>query len=283
MSTELTVLNNQNTSLAVPGGLGVDFSSKLFQLKPATININQPNTTAEGAIKGKLRISETGDQFDEMFVALLLMPQEQRSYYVGESGQLNRTPDNLHCFSRDMQFPDKAAKYPQAQSCATCPRASWDLWRKTKLKTDIPACDAYYYALFIDTVYKMPLQMFIRSKSKQPFEAGMQNVARTLAKLKATGKNPNIFDIGFKLTTKKIQTGNLPSYILNLSDFRVITDEEREQFGDIYLQYTNRNKAAEDKAAELEAQNQVADQESSIDDAVLEGQYVETPGAEITI
>lgn len=280
-NTGLTIIGQEgnNTALAVQqGGLGINLSSKLFQLKPATITINQPSTQAEGATKGLLRVSEDGTQFEEMFVTLLLMPAEQRSYYVGEPGQLNRTPDNLHCFSRDMLTPDLKAKYPQSPTCKSCPKADWTKWRTTKAKADIPPCDAYYYALFVDTVYKMPLQMFIRSTAKKPFEAGMQQLARTFAKMKATGKNPNIFDIGFKLGTKMIQTGKNQSWIPTFSDFRAIDENEREAFGDIYLQYINRGQQSDEEVqAQADAENQVASN-TSIDNAVIDAEYVDSTG-----
>lgn len=250
--------------------MGLDFGSKLFRLKPATININQPNTQVEGAIAGKLRISETGDQFEEMFVTLLAMPQERRDYYTGEPGQLNRSADNLMCFSRDMIRPHEKAKVPQAVKCDGCPKASWEKWRQTKKKEDIPPCDAYYYALFIDTVYKLPLQMYIRSKAKQPFEAGMQELARKFKLMQSQGLNPNIFDLRFRLSVKKITTGKLVSYVPFLSDFKAFTEEERAEFGDIYLEFTNRGRKQADNAAELEAADQIDQAASVIDAEVVE-------------
>jgi hypothetical protein len=223
------------------GGMGLDFGSKLFQLKPATININQPNTQVQGAIPGKLRISETGDQYDEMFVTLLDMPQERRDYHVGE-GELFRQPENLMCFSRDMIRPHQNAKVPQALKCEGCPKASWDKWRQDKRKENIPPCDVFYYALFIDTVYKLPLQMYIRSKSRKPFEAGMQNLARTFKLMQSQGQTPNICDIRFRLSTTKITTGKLASYVPCLSDFKASSAEERAAFGEIYLEFANRRK-----------------------------------------
>ena len=75
MGTELTVLNN--TVLAIQkGGLGVDFNNPLFRLEPATLSIVQKNTTVEGAKQGFLRISETGDQFEEVWATMLAMPTE---------------------------------------------------------------------------------------------------------------------------------------------------------------------------------------------------------------
>lgn len=268
--------DNATTALAVQqGGLGLDFSSKLFALKPATININQPSTQAEGATRGLLRISETGEQFEEMQVALLLMPVEQRSYYVGEPGQLNRSPDNLMCFSRDMIRPDTKAKDPQASFCKSCPKQDWTKWRETKQKADIPGCDAYYYALLVDTVYKLPLQMFIRSTAKKPFEAGMLELARTFTKMKAQGGNPNIFDIKFRIGTKQIQTGKNISWIPTFSNFKAIEDEDRAAFGDIYLQYTNRNTPSDEEAQAVAQQEAEQQTQTTIDSAVLDGEYID--------
>lgn len=270
MSNELTVLNNQNTSIQTnQGGLGLDFGSKLFQLKPATINIVQPNSQAEGAIKGKLRISETGDQFDSMFVTLLTMPVEQRSYYAGEPGTLSRTPDNLMCFSRDMVRPDPKAKVPGALRCEGCPKASWDKWRQTKERKDIPPCDAYYYTVLIDTEFKMPLQMYIRGGGKAPFEQGMQNLSRKFAMMKAKGLNPNIFDIGFKLSTARSQKGQTVTYLPVLSDFRVLTEAEREEFGEVYQQFINRKNRAADAAQAAEV-DQIDESTKTIDAQVVE-------------
>jgi hypothetical protein len=289
MSTELVTIGQPSTDLAVPSGMGIDFNSPLFQLKPATLSINQPNTQVDGAIKGKLRLSDTGDQFDELFCTLLVMPVEKRAYYVGQAGQLNRTPDNLMCFCSNVQRnasrvevtgPDNKAKVAQAMRCNGCPKASWDKWRQTKQKEDLPGCDLYYYALLIDTKYKMPMQMFIRSKAKQPFEQGMEKLSRRFLMMKSQGLNPNIFDIGFTLKTKKIQTGALVSYVPELADFRAITQEEKVEFGTIYQQFVARQSKSSDIDPEMEAADQIAETTENLDAAVsgvgevLEGEIV---------
>lgn len=288
----LVVLNN--TELVQQGGLGINLSSKLFQTRPSTINIVQPNSQAEGAIKGNLRVSETGDQYKTMRVVLLLEPAEQRQYYIGEKDQMNRTPDNLMCFSRDMKKPDLQAKDPQAYNCASCPRQDWDKWRTAKdkgvsgaeLKALQPSCDSFYRVLMIDTNFQIPLQMFVRSKSKKPFEKGMEQFANTVLKMRSQGLNPNIFDISFTLSTKLETVGKFSSYVLQCSDFKAITDEEREKFGDIYLKYINRGKSnddAEQAEAEAEASQDSIDQvNKSIDNAVIDPEYLDATGA-ITI
>lgn len=290
MSTELTIVGQNNSALTTQtGGLGIDFSSHLFQLKPATLSINQPTTQAEGAIKGKLRLSDTGDQFDELFCTLLVMPVEKRAYYVGKPGELNRSPENLMCFcpnvTRNAQKiettgPDDKSKVAQAIRCNGCARSSWDKWRQTKLKEDLPPCDLYYYALLIDTKYKMPMQMFIRSKAKQPFEQGMEKLSRRFLMMKSQGLNPNIFDIGFTLKTKQIKTGQAISYVPELSDFRAITPEERIEFGEIYQAFIARSQKFDDP--ELEAAEQIDQASETINNQVT-GDVGEIQEGEIVI
>jgi hypothetical protein len=279
-SAELTVIQPSPTDLqtvASPsGGMSLNLNSKLFKLKPVTLNIVQPNSQAEGALPGKLRISETGQQFDFMNVVLLLEPLEQRAFYEGEPGSLNRSSENLVCmcrhvtrdeFERETSGPDKAARIPQSFKCHGCANASWEEWRKTKRKEDLPSCDLYYKVLMLDTVLRLPIQMFIRSKSKQTFEAAMQNLARTYAMLKSQGVSPSWYDIQFKLRTKKIVTGKLPSYVLDFADFHTITPEEREEFGPIYQQFANKSQYQAEEDAP--ASNPIDTTNSSIDAEVL--------------
>jgi len=272
MGSELTVLN---PNVAVQqGGLGVNFESKLFKLKPATLTIVQPQSTIADAIKGNLRISETGDEFKEMHVALLVMPQEQRQWHIGEPGELNRIPENLMCFSTDMIKPHVKAKKPQAVYCANCSRADWGPYREYKDKNGkankqlIPTCDAFYVAHLIDTVYQLPLKMYIRSKAKQHFEQGMQNVARVIAMAKAQKKNPNIFDVKFKLTTKLLQDGKYSYYVPTISEPKLINDEEREVFGAMYLAF-NAKSTQQQLAADEEST--IVDAQSTVDSAVTDG------------
>lgn len=290
MSTELVVLNNQSTALTT-GGLGRTGNSKLLEVTPASLSIVQANTTLEDAKKGHLIIDgDTELQFKEMTVTLLVEPEEQRAYYVGEAGGLNRTPENLHCYSRDMVHPDDRAKYPQAHSCKGCPRASWEQFRLKRdkgiptTKEDIPPCDAFYLINLIDTVYKMPLRMYIRSQSKEPFEIGMKKLARKLTMLAATtGRNPNIFDVTFKISTKQVTKGKYTFYILQLSDFEGTTEEQREAFGLIFGQFIEAQERRQNQILQAEAESQsyaaVDGAQSSIDTAatggVIEGVYEE--------
>jgi hypothetical protein len=62
------------------------------------------------------------------------------------------------------------------------------------------------------------------------------------------------------------------------SDFKYVTNEQREAFGEIYLQYVNRSKDKEQQAALAEAEAQVDETNSSIDTQVTEGEYVNDQG-----
>lgn len=297
----VTIAPTTPTGLSVveQGGLGLR-KSFLFDLKPATLSIVQPNSTAEGALKGHLRISETGDQFKTMRVTLLDTPVEKRAFYVGEAGALNRTPENLHCFCndvirddarRELSGPSDKAKYPQAQLCRTCPKGSWEQYRNAKekgagpqqLKDLIPPCDAYYYMALIDTEYQMPLQCFIRSKSKDPFEKGMKNLARKLAMLQAKKKKiPNIFDVSFTLSTTLIQSGKFPSYVINMSDFQGVSDEEREAFGEVFAAYASQKEAFQNRVAEP-LEDEAPQIQETIDNIVQEGEYVDTTTGDVVL
>lgn len=240
MSKELVVLGQEQLAL---GGQGIDFNSRLFELKPATLNIVQPlsDVVSKGVSPGVLRISESGEVFKEMHVALLAMPSQQRDFYEGTT----RTKDTRLCYSYDMVKPDARAPEQQSHDCSTCQHADWLPWREAKNKTGksvqalIPKCEVSYYVRLIDTEYKLPLQMWIRGASKGPFEAGMKEVARKLYQLKSQGLNPNIYDVKFTLSAEKGK-GDNKNFVLKLSEFSGITEVDRAAFGETYLRLTNR-------------------------------------------
>jgi hypothetical protein len=252
MSTELVKINT--VEALAQGGAGLDFSTKLFALKPDTLTICQGQTQAVGAVPGKLRLS-SGELFTKMTVVLLDMPKEQRKWYIGEKGTLKNVPDNLMCYSFDMKRPDANAKMPQALSCAGCPKGVW-------VDGNPPECDPYYYALFIDTITKIPMRMYIRGASRKPFEAAMQNLARKFKLLQSQGLKPNIFDMSFEISTKKhVNKAKQVSYVIDVDgqSFHLLKDEEKPQFGEIYLQYINRGVQESDVDNEVEEASKTVD------------------------
>lgn len=281
MSSELTIINNQTTDLAL-GGQGIDLQNKLFKIKPATLTIVQPQSQS-GGTKGNLRIIETSEEFETMNVSLLIVPRESRNYYIGEQGELNRTPENLLCFSTDMIRPHPRAKVPQALNCAGCSKGDWKPYNEYRNKNGkankalIPPCASQYTVYLIDTVYQIPLRMFVRSKAKEYFEAGTQNIARLIMKARAQKQNPNLYDVQVTLSTKLVTQGNYKYYVPILSDPKFITAEQRVAFGEIYKSFIESQNKPDN-------QNQEAIQEAQteINNAVTEGEYV-SDDQEITI
>ncbi len=273
--TGLTILGQTNTALAT-GGAGRTGKSRLLEVTPATLSIVQSNSSLEDAKKGHLIIDgDVGLQFKEMRVTLLEEPEEQRAYYVGNAAEMNRTPENLHCYSRDMVRPDERAKYPQAHTCASCPKASWESFRRKRdkglptTKEDIPPCDAFYLATFLDTQYKMPLKMYIRSQSKEPFEKGLKAVARKLAMIGAVNNvNPNIFDVSFKLSTKQVTKGKFTFYILQISDVEGVTEEQKKEFGVVLAQYESAQKRRVEAYLTAQAEKQAGSSVDNVNDTI---------------
>jgi hypothetical protein len=256
MSTELVKVNTLES--LEQGGAGLDFSKKLFNLKPDTLTICQGQTQAVGAIPGKLRLVSSGDLFSKMTVVLLDMPKEQRKWYIGEKGTLKNVPENLMCYSFDMLRPDEGAKMPQALKCEGCAKSLW-------IDGNPPDCDPYYYALLIDTITKIPMRMYIRGASRKPFEASMQTLARKFKLLQSQGLKPNIFDMSFDISTKKhINKAKQTSYVIDIDgqSFHLLKEEEKSQFGELYLNYVNRG------IQEPDEQDYVEETAKTVDTAV---------------
>lgn len=288
MSNELAVVQNGPTALAPAGGPGVDFSSHLMRIRTNTLSINQPTTQAEGAIKGKLRIHETGEQFDSLFVSLLALPKEKRKYYGEKSadGMISKSAENLLCFCDDVKRrdkwtetsgPDARSRVPQAFKCQGCPKGSWEKYIATKKKGVIdkslmPPCDDFFHIYLIAKEFPMPLQFFARSEAKSTFEDKIFSVLTSkLWMLNRQGKNPQWIDVGFRLSTTRKQNGNTVTYSPLGSEFRETTEEERDVFREIFDSFN----------VQLTPQP-VVDQVANANDAI-DAEVLESTGADDTI
>lgn len=274
-SDQALVTIGQQNGLAVPSS-SVDFGSKFLKLKPATVVIVQQmsDVVADGVAPGKIRISETGDLYEEMEVALLAMPKEGRDYHINPKGT-PKSKDTLLCFSRDMIRPSKFSKVAQSELCSMCKHSSWDKYNETKSLDDIPACDASYYVPLIDTQFKMPLQTWIRGANKKAFDAGLENVSRTLYKMKIQGLNPQIYDVRFTLGTKKAKNGK--NFVFTITNAKPITAEERVEFGEIYQNFVGRSQeiVAQAEAEQAEAASRTVNAEILEDSPnALDSDYV---------
>src|ERR1700676_5028226 len=127
MNNELVVLNN-NAKIAV--AQKTNALSRLFQVKPATLELVSKASRQEGAIPGKLRVVQTNEHFDTMRAVILFEPTEGRKKY--RKGEYSK--DALECFSYDNVQPSSRAKNPPALYCASCPFGDmmWIKYREAK-------------------------------------------------------------------------------------------------------------------------------------------------------
>lgn len=259
MSTQLTVLGQTDIQR---GGLGLN--SKIFTLTPSTIELVQKMSRAEGAIPGKLRITDTNQHFDEMQVVMLFEPVEQRAYFEGN----DYSKDSKICFSTDAVQPHDKAKVAQAPLCAKCPNASWEKYRQTKQRADLPKCKEYWHVVLADRITQMPYYLNVRGASIQPFIKAMKVVVKMIHLMKAQGQNPNVFDVSFKIYPVAQEKSTY--YTLGFKDFAPLKTEDRPKFGALFLDFANRKAqgaAATEEEAEAIAQ---AEAETAVNTAVAE-------------
>lgn len=187
MSTALTVLNG---ALA-KGGLGTN--SKLFQVKPSTLELVQKMTRQKDAKQGMIRDTATNEHFAEMKLVMLFVPVEQQQLFT--KGQFNK--ESKQCFSLDGIEPHSFVKEPKAAKCAFCKfnakvSKNWDNWRKNgKKPEDVPPCKNYWHLVVAERSTQMPYYFNIKNKSVQEFEKAMENVARLIARMEANARMQN--------------------------------------------------------------------------------------------
>lgn len=242
------------------GGLGISPDSPLLRAKPSTLQINQPMTAYDGAIKGKLRVKETNQQFASLTCAFLAEPTMSRAYHGRTAGQsLYKNPQNLLCFSRDLIRPDTRSKEQQSATCATCSKGDmcWETWNESKRPEDKPQCDKQYNLLLLTTDVKTPLRMFLTGTNRSAFGPLRRRWEAAFNQIRVdTGFLPNIYDIVFTLSTIKPNGAN--NWVLNMSDFQLITPELRDKFGRVF-------KEAESAYAKQAQQSRVDESARQVD------------------
>jgi hypothetical protein len=272
MSEELVQIGN--TEVAVVHKANA--LSKLFQLKPATLDLVAKASRQENAQPGKLRVVQTNEHFDSMRAVILFEPTQGRKKYL--KGQYSK--DALDCYSYDNIRPAPKAKNPPAMFCETCPSGNimWQAYRKAEkrgvsgdaLSALIPECKEHWNLLIADRATKLPYYLTVRGTSIKPFETAMQNVARLfqmiIANIKAeikagkAVKLPDsvqdiIWQISFTLGVDQPIRGG--QFVLGFKDFKVMSDEDKLEFGAMYQDFVQRrsqgNIQSQD-AAEAEAE-----------------------------
>lgn len=275
MSTALTVLGQ---AALAKGGIGT--GSKLFQVKPSTLELVQKMSRQKDAKPGMIRDTATNEHFSSMRLVMLFVPVEQQQLF--EKGKFNK--ESKICFSLDGITPHDFVKDPKALSCATCKfnakvTKNWEKWRTTgKNPADVPPCKNYYHLVVAERSTQMPYYFNIKNKSVQEFEREMKNVARLLARMEANARMQNKAikaendallaqgttgtiegdDLGrgtgitplkpyvpspniFDISFKIGVTDTADgNFMLTFGDFAVMNEADRAEFGQIYLDFLNR-------------------------------------------
>ena len=264
MSEALTVVNNPQDALARVAKQQSALS-RLFQLKPATMELVSKSTQQEGAQPGKFRVTSTNEHFDEIRAVLLFNPVEQRELY--EKGTYSK--DAKLCFSLDNFQPHVAAMDPKAMYCEVCPfgDVNWNKYREAKkrgvkgleLSQLTPPCRKYWHLFIAERNTKMPYYFNVKGTSVSPFENSMQNIARIMhgmvnninlenrqiAEYNKTAADDQkkplltaptdpgdlIWQISFTMFVQQLEKGG--QYTLALKDFAVMKPEDYAEFGTI--------------------------------------------------
>jgi len=297
MSEALTVVNNVAPLARVEAQKSA--LSRLFTLKPATIELVSKSTQQEGAIPGKFRNTATNEHFDTMRAVILFEPVEQRALYT--PGTYSK--DSKICFSLDNVTPHQAAKDPKAMSCANCDfgEKNWVRYREGKkqgvsgkaLSELSPPCKKYWHLFLADRITKMPNYFNVKGISVAPFEAAMQNVARIFAMMISNTRLENqqitehnkanpadlkplkalptsvgdvIWQIVFTMFVTQPEKGG--QYAVGFKDFAVMKPEDYAEFGTILNDIAARRAANQlqpqvDSEAE-NAENSVVEQPNTV-------------------
>lgn len=285
----LTVLNNDQL-VAMKVAKQQNSLARLFQLRPAQIELVSKATRQEGAIPGKFRNTATNAHFDEMRVVILFEPIEQRQLY--RKGEYSS--DSKLCFSLDNVAPHPKAKDPKAMLCEICEFGdkNWARYREGKaaglkgeqLSALAPPCKKYWHLFLLDRNTKEPYYFNIKGLSVRPFEDGMQNIARIMSALvnniklenaqieKANATLPDgekkapiplpqsvgdvIWQISFTMYITQPEKGG--QFVLALKDFKYMSEADRKEFGGLLQTYIARREAGQvvsqaDVEAEAEA------------------------------
>jgi len=292
----------QPNQALVLGGLGMS-NSRLFQLRPATIELVQKTSRQEGAIPGKFRITSTNEHFDQMRVVLLAQPIEQRVYYLKNNEFSN---NSKLCFSLDAVRPHPRAKEPQAINCSVCSKGDscWKKWYETHKPEDLPPCKKYWHCVLADRTTQMIYYLNIRGTSIAPFEQSMQNLARLFAAMTANvnlhnkklaeGQEPmpmpNLFDITFTLFSHQKEKGG--PWNIGCKDFAQLKPEDRKEFGALFLEFEERRRQGNVQDAAVSEEEAVASAPTAAVSEVkevesiakpIEGEYLPPDAGQITI
>ena len=257
--------------------------SRLFTLKPKSIELVSKSTRQEGAEPGTFRVVATNEKFKELRAVMLYLPVEQREMY--KKGEYSK--DAKLCFSLDNVSPHPKAKNPPALYCATCPSGdiNWVRYRDAAargvsgdaLNAFLPPCRKYWHLFLAARDTLVPYYFNTKGISVKSFEQAMQNVSELFLKMiqmqiaenkaraaKGEAQVPAITapaDLIWRISfTMYSWQKNGGPFMLGLKDFRVMSEEDRAAFGQLIQDYAARRAQGAirtQESAEAEAEEAV--------------------------
>ena len=276
----LVVLNKAPQELVA--AQKVNALSRLFVLKPKTLELVSKSTQQDGAIPGTFRVTSTNENFKEMRAVILFEPVEQREKY--KKGEYSK--DSKECFSLDNVQPHIRAKNPPALYCKNCPDGdiNWVKYREAQAKGITgnelaayqPPCRKYWHLFIASRDTQRPYYFNVKGTSVKPFETAMQNVAdlfqMIIQNIKAENK-------AIKLENAKMPEGMEPKalkllpqsvgdiiwhisftmyafqknggqFMVGMKDFKVMAEEDRAEFGAILQDFIARRSAGQIQSQE---------------------------------
>jgi hypothetical protein len=255
--------------------------SRLFQVKPKTLELVSKSTRQEGAIPGTFRVTSTNESYKEMRAVILFNPLEQREKY--RKGEY--TKDSKECFSLDNVQPHPKARTPFALYCANCPMGeiNWVKYREMKAKgvtgdalaAYLPPCRKFWHLFIAARETQRPYYFNVKGGSVKPFEDAMSNIADLMQmmvqairtenkqhKLKGEPLVPEpqaiedvIWHISFTMYSWQQNGG---PFKLGLKDFKVMSEEDRADFGKIIADIKARREQGQVQTQEASEQEEEA-------------------------
>jgi hypothetical protein len=252
------VKERSGTALApVSDGMGAGFDD-LGPIRPSNIVLVQ-NTTRVGTA-GKFRDTASGEEFDELTIAILA---RRKSRVLFPEGELGAEP---LCKSYDGDFPvseEVLGHPPIHKDCKTCPMASWDNYDR-KTRKGKPQCKEQARILFVEKNSGLPYRLTLNGMSLKPLRTLLQVIQKDAFIAAQKGDKRSIYDYYFTITPEKV-TGKLGNfYVVGFSTPEVFKPENRGKFGPLYEAYvTNAAKYKEETEAIQEVESELETENNS--------------------
>jgi len=227
---ELVPASSQNNDVAVFSA--PDSLSSIVRLKPSNLELVQYTSRTQGAKPGKYRDSVTGEHFDKITVVPLDIRKSRVLFPPG-----NDFTQKPLCRSNDGVVPSPFAQFPQARTCASCPKGQW---RKEGGRNIKPECRDNLNLLVIDKESTLPAYIKFGGTGIAPFKEFLQIIERHRVTFAAKngGIKPNLFDYVFSLSGQEVVTPKGRFFVPVFSDLGRV--ETLSTFGPFYEQFVVR-------------------------------------------